>query len=212
MATFISTTDDIPIPEVLGDKPSFGDLEAPLARISGAEYGEIVTWGEQIHLYLRKLEKHNETLARALNATAQMAWGKELSTAFASAPVSLTSTRPRSVASARLVFPTSAHVQAHYKAVVDIDTAPSATEELFAVMTVNGTEQSSSKSVLNLGSNWVAGQTVTLTGSHQFSIDKSTVVSVALNVGITNQSTGEVTVRDAVSGFEYRIEPRVAGV
>lgn len=217
MTTFIRTTDDLPVPEVLG-KPDLGNLERLLFTITRVGYGDtdamasqIEQWGKQVHLYLRKLEKHAETLSRGLNATAQIAWGHDFGSSYLNGPITLSSANPRALSQANLNFPTPTHITVHYTAVLTIDTAPGSAESLYACVLLDGAEQSGSRELVNLGKSWASGQVVTISGSWQGQLKKDQVYRLSLAAGIENQSTGVVTAQPKHTGLIYSLRPRLAG-
>lgn len=194
MTSFIRSTSEIPVPETL----------------RGLIRAENVETIEEAREYLRSLEKHVETISRALNATAQFAWGREIaSVQVAQGTSTSTSTR---AASAKVNYPTPTYIQAWYSVTFEVDTAPASTEEVVAYFALDGVEVKASRSSVNLAGNWAASQVLTLNGSMTRELDRDKIYDLSLVVEIPDGGTGEITVRDTVSGFDYRLNPRAAGV
>lgn len=187
MSVFIQGTSSIPVPETLG-----------------ATYT-----GDNEESFLRSLQLHAEQNSRAINAVAQAAFGEQYGNVLSQIQHTISTDAPTYVARKQIVFATPFNLLLQYKVVFDIDTAPASTEEVFASLYLDGIEIPGAESVLRTA--WTADEAYTLCGQTFTELAKDTVYTIALGVGIRDQSTGVVTTREKHSGLIYRLSPRLIG-
>ena len=194
MPAFFKSTADIPAPEKLG---SGKDLSVVT---------DFNLWASNVAASVKKLEKHGELLARALNATAQLAWGNIVDSVYTQDEITINGVAPVVLVEKQINYPTKANIVVWYQIPVEVLSQLVDPEEVVVSILIDGIQQPSSITRYYDGANATTQRT--LSGVWLGSIKKATITNIGLAINIEGQVSGEIKTRDS-AGFVYNLTPRL---